>query len=89
MPFLYSVIQGSLVNHLDRPDVVVKTPAKGLEKDPDPHVEEDDKHLLEGEGITYIKEKDHLKLAAYRAHCVGLLIFTFFYCVITECNRYF
>ncbi|PLW24716.1 hypothetical protein PCANC_27533 [Puccinia coronata f. sp. avenae] len=72
MPFLYSVIWGSLVNHLDRAEVVVKTPVGDLEKDPDPQVEDNEEHLLEGEGITYIKEKDHLKLAAHRAHYVAI-----------------
>ncbi|PLW53140.1 hypothetical protein PCANC_11349 [Puccinia coronata f. sp. avenae] len=72
MQFLYSVIRGSLENHLDRAEVVVKTPAGDLETDPDPQVEDDEEHLLEGEGITYIKEKDHLKLAAHRAHCVAI-----------------
>ncbi|PLW42401.1 hypothetical protein PCASD_06362 [Puccinia coronata f. sp. avenae] len=48
MQFLYSVIRGSLENHLDRAEVVVKTPAGDLETDPDPQVEDDEEHLLEG-----------------------------------------
>ncbi|PLW17292.1 hypothetical protein PCASD_18373 [Puccinia coronata f. sp. avenae] len=65
-PFLYSIIRGMILNGCNDNDSKMDGPEEAVDEIGDDTREEGE--LLEGEGISYVKEKDRHKLAIHQAH---------------------
>ncbi|PLW04779.1 hypothetical protein PCASD_17509 [Puccinia coronata f. sp. avenae] len=71
-PLLYSIIRGMILNGRNDYDSKMDGPEEAVDEIGDDTRKEGE--LLEGEGISYVKEKDRHKLAIHRAHRVAVTV---------------